>query len=233
MPDVRNPSIGAGATDLLTTTTTLTRAQILALFTTQIVLVPSPGPGKLINVLGVAAVLNFGTVAYNAMTDDIDVLYDNADFDSLINPSIVGLVTNPASSNAYVPGLVVADPSNVTGNANAAIVLNADATYNAGPVVTTTLGAGGAGYAANDTGTISTGNNDATYKVLTVGAGGAVLTYQITAPGTKYSVGNGQATAVGGAQPGVGAGFTVNITAVQTGDGTLKVVTYYQIIPVP
>jgi hypothetical protein len=69
--------------------------------------------------------------------------------------------------------------------------------------------------------------------VLTVGAGGAVLTYQITFAGSGYAVGNGQATATGGAQPGVGVGFTVNVTAVATGDGTLKVVTYYQIIPVP
>ena len=62
------------------------------------------------------------------------------------------------------------------------------------------MNAGGSGYAANDTGTISTGGSTATYKVLTVSTG-AVATYSITAVGTGYSVANGVATATGGAQP--------------------------------
>jgi len=122
--------------------------------------------------------------------------------------------------------------SSISDNVNQPLLLFGN-NYNFGPIVTATLGAGGAGYVANDTGTITFGANDATYKVLTVGAGGAVLTFQITFAGNNYQVANGLATVDGGAQPGVGVGFTVNITAVQTGDGTLKVVTYYQIIPVP
>jgi hypothetical protein len=233
MPRVSNPSIGAGASDLLVSTVTLTSAQIKALSSSPIVTVPAPGAGNLINVLGVAARLNFGTHAYAALTDVLTFLYDNAAFDGVTNPSISGLVTNPQSGNAYTPGFVDPDSSNLTGNANSAIAVFGTNSYNVGPIVTATLGGGGAGYVANDTGTITNGANDATYKVLTVGAGGAVLTFQITGAGTTCSVANGNATVDGGAQPGVGAGFTVNITAVQTGDGTLKVVTYYQIIPVP
>jgi hypothetical protein len=77
--------------------------------------------------------------------------------------------------------------------------------------------AAGAGYAINDTGTITTGNKNATYKVLTVSAG-AVATFSITFGGSGYAIATGQATAVGGAQPGAGSGFTVNVTAITSGD---------------
>jgi hypothetical protein len=86
-----------------------------------------------------------------------------------------------------------------------------------GIISTAGITAAGSGYAANDTGTITTGNKNATYKVLTVSTG-AVATFSITFGGSGYSVATGQATAVGGAQPGAGTGFTVNVTAVQTGD---------------
>lgn len=233
MPQVQNPSLGAGQVALQSTTTQLTRAQILSLDTVPVTLIPAPGAGKLINVFGIAAILNFGTVAYSSASDVLSAFYENAAFDAILAPGITDLVTNPADSNTYNVALLDGDSGNLTGNANAAIQIDATTSYNVGPIVTATLGAGGLGYIANDTGTIANGNNDATYKVLTVGAGGAVLTFQITVAGTLCSVANGNATVDGGVQPGVGVGFTVNITAVQTGDGTLKVVTYYQIIPVP
>ena len=96
-----------------------------------------------------------------------------------------------------------------------------------------TLGAGGTGYAIGDTGTITTGNGDATYEVLTVSGLGAVLTFKITFPGSGYAVANGQATATGGAQPGVGINFTVDVTSLVNGDGALKVTTLYKVIDVP
>lgn len=71
----------------------------------------------------------------------------------------------------------------------------------------------GHGYAIGDTGVIlGTIGFPATYQVLTVGGGGAVLTYLITAAGTGYSIGFGN-TQTGGAQPGVGIGFVIDITA--------------------
>lgn len=83
-----------------------------------------------------------------------------------------------------------------------------------GLIATTTLATGGAGYAVGDTGIVLTGDDTATYQVLTVDGGGAVLTYSITAPGAAYVVEDGIATTPGGAQAGAGAGFTLNITAV-------------------
>ena len=70
--------------------------------------------------------------------------------------------------------------------------------------------AGGTGYAAGDTGTISGGGGNATYKVLAV-SGGAVTAIALTGGGTGYSTAIGNATATGGAHPGSGSGLTVNI----------------------
>lgn len=233
MPLVQNPSIGAGAAPMLTTTTLLSSAQILGLNSSFVPLTPSPGAGNLI--VPVVALLSykFGTEPYVTTEDGLDIIYNSPNEDNAYL-NVAGLLTMAASSFVFAPPAALTVYTPTSEDAGVALVLSAfGAGFGLGPIVTATLGAGGLGYLANDTGTITNGANDATYKVLTVGAGGAVLTFQITGAGTACSVANGNATVDGGAQPGVGVGFTVNITAVQTGDGTLKVVTYYQIIPVP
>jgi hypothetical protein len=233
MPHVQNPSLGAGRQAMFVNTVTLTAAQIRALQTTPVVVVPAPGAGKIIVPFGIATVFNFGTVPYKVASggaDALNALYAPAggSLELTLNNVVVAAVSN-FSYNGCFPNLLQILP----GNDNNAVDLAASNNYTNGPIATATLGVGGAGYAVNDTGTISGGSADATYKVLTIGAGGAVLTFQITGAGTSYATANGVATATGGAQPGIGVGFTVNITAVTQGDGTLKVVTYYQIIPVP
>jgi hypothetical protein len=70
---------------------------------------------------------------------------------------------------------------------------------------------GGSGYALGDTGTITGGNNDAAYIVLSIFSG--VVRVLITSAGTGYSPGT-YATAVGGAQPGAGSGLTLTINGV-------------------
>lgn len=74
----------------------------------------------------------------------------------------------------------------------------------------------GGGYAAGDTGTIQGGTTQATYIVNSVDANGNVLTYTISNGGAGYVVQNNVMTATGGAQPGIGAGFTININTVVT-----------------
>lgn len=86
------------------------------------------------------------------------------------------------------------------------------------PISLSTLNAGGAGYAVGDTGTINGGTVSAQYTVLTV-SGGAVVTYQLTDPGSGYAIAAAVATTDGGVQPGVGAGFAINITATSGGMG--------------
>lgn len=104
----------------------------------------------------------------------------------------------------------------------------------AGPIVTATKAVGGAGYAVNDTGTIDTDplgyTGGATYKVLTRSGLGEVLTFQVTGAGDGYStISNPLTTTPGGAQPGIGAGFTVNVTAIHAADGFFFVTVLYDL----
>jgi hypothetical protein len=235
MPRVQNPSIGAGATVVLTTTTQLTAAQINALSVTPVQLVPAPGAGKIIVVTGAAFVFTAGTIIYQTSGSDLINLAYAANPAQFVTTQPGSLITKfPLGSGfSYVPGALTGMVAPVPGDVNQAIQLVAQSPYDEGAIATSSLAAGGAGYVANDTGTFTDGNGDATYRVLTVGAGGAVLTYSITNPGTGYPIEINSPTATGGAQPGVGVGFEINILTLNLGNGTLKVVTYYQIIPVP
>lgn len=85
----------------------------------------------------------------------------------------------------------------------------------AGTGFTVDISTVGGGYAAGDTGTIDNGSILATYTVNTVDGNGNVLTYTINTPGSGYTVATDTTTA-GGAQPGVGLGFTVDVTAIST-----------------
>jgi hypothetical protein len=233
MPRVQNPSYGSGASPLLSTTTHLTAAQLLTLDSVPVAVTPAAPAGLLVIVIGAALVFDYGTVQYQPLNSDmLSLQYAGSENDeALAFPG--GILIQNQSGAGYASGDYNGAGGILPGDdANAVEIINANS-LDSGPIVTTTLGAGGLGYAMGDTGIINAGPGTATYTILTVGAGGAVLTYSITAPGIGYSVANGVATSTGGAQPGVGVGFTVNITAVQTGNGTLKVVTYYQIIPVP
>lgn len=83
-----------------------------------------------------------------------------------------------------------------------------------GPIVASMLHSGGSGYAVNDTGTINGGNNAASYRIDSVDGGGAVLAYRVITGGLGYFINMNSATADNGSQPGVGTGFTVDITSV-------------------
>jgi hypothetical protein len=86
-----------------------------------------------------------------------------------------------------------------------------------GSIISSELADGGSDYAVGDTGIINGGDGIAAYEILTVDGLGAVLTYSLTSPGTAYATGANVETTNDGAQPGVGVGFKVNITAVSGG----------------
>ena len=142
----------------------------------------------------------------------------------------------PLNSNQlYVAGGVFSSiPLAVVSNKSVTLRAPAGESWNMGPIATSTLGAGGSGYAVNDTGVIdpssTVSSGDATYKVLTVDGSGAVLTYSVTAAGAVYPVANAIPTGTGGAQPGAGVGLTLNVTAITPGDGTLVCTLYYAVV---
>lgn len=113
---------------------------------------------------------------------------------------------------------------------NTALTLKAQSAIGyLGPILTTSLNAGGSGYAAGNTGTIDGGSTLATYVVDTVDGGGAILTYHLTALGQGYAVATGVTTTVvtGG---GDGA-FTVDIlTITNASNGTGRVTVLYYVM---
>jgi hypothetical protein len=83
-----------------------------------------------------------------------------------------------------------------------------------GPIASTSLAIGGTGYAVNDTGTflVSNTGTGATYIITSV-SGGVVTGYTVTAAGTGYAV-HVASGVVGGAQPGVGTGFSIFVLTI-------------------
>ena len=90
-----------------------------------------------------------------------------------------------------------------------------------GTINGTSLGSGGAGYAAGDSGVFVQGaNQSGTYVVLTVDGGGGVVTWTPD-PADGYAVGL-TTTATGAPQPGSGSGFTMNIASISPCGGVLS-----------
>ena len=105
---------------------------------------------------------------------------------------------------------------------------------NLGPIATSSLNANPTvGYVNGDTGTITTGNGDATY-IITNAVAGVVQAggYTITSPGTNYAVGNGQTTATGGAQPGIGTGLEIDVNSITQGNGSVVLTIPFTVVPV-
>ena len=117
----------------------------------------------------------------------------------------------PALGSSPSPSFKASRPGRIYG----AAVLTATG----GAISSSSLFDGGKGYAANDTGTIQgASGTTATYTINTVAPiTGVVGTYTVSAAGTGYVPTPGALTALGGAQPGSGTGFRINITAVTSG----------------
>ena len=92
----------------------------------------------------------------------------------------------------------------------------------AGAILLADVNFEGIGYAVGDTGYIVESDHSALYIIDTVGAGGTVLTFTITFGGDGYVVSSEIGTHVGGAQPGGGSGFIVDILEVSVAGGPLN-----------
>lgn len=220
-------------TEILSYTQQIGAADLLAFAGGAIPVVPPPGDGKLILPLAAMLIYNFNSVDFDAAATLTLKYHGDAGF--LLSGTNAQLFGQGASTMLAVPLGLVFDAFKLAAsltNEGIDLVLVSGALALAG-IGTASLTAGGTGYAIGDTGTITTGNADATYRVLTVSGLGAVLTFAITFPGSGYATGAGQATATGGAQPGVGINFTVDVLTLVNGDGSLKVTTLYQVIDVP
>jgi hypothetical protein len=81
----------------------------------------------------------------------------------------------------------------------------------------TSVGVGGSGYALNNTGFVDTGSGTAEYTIDGVDGSGGVTDFSFLDSGFDYVPGFGVGTTTGGAHPGSGSGFTINIIAIESG----------------
>ncbi len=217
-------------------------AAIQTWHSTPIEIAPAPGANRIIQPFAVALQYKYGTVPFCdvntvvglatykfylvAATPFSGSVYspqENSTFGKT-SDGFVHVALLPFTAIGSLASPVILDPGTLK---NLPLMLQGGNDQQGGQIAITTLNAGGLLYAANDTGTIDPNNNaSATYKVLTVGGGGNVLTYQITAPGNGYAVANALDTDTSGA----GSGFKVNITSINKGDGSLIVTPFYGIV---
>lgn len=210
----------------------LTAAQILTLDTVPVQMLAAPGADQAYNIFQIVFAFEVGTILFNggvgiaAGADDlvlklgaVEVQGCHFAADTLWRRPDDRFGFDPAAQNVLAG--VAGQPLNVA----------ADNPANYGPISASVLNAGGAAYAVGDTGTVDTGSADATYVVDTVApVTGAVTAYHLTSGGGAYPAPQvGVTTTPGGAQPGAGAGLTVDITNVTRGNGTITVIAYYTV----
>lgn len=111
-------------TYLRTSSVTITSAQILLLATTQIELIAAPGADKVIQVLGIEMILNYGSNVFTepSAPDDLEVVYDTAGGVSIAD--VIGdFIINSADTIAH-PQIKNIAGSAASGIVNKAVVLD-------------------------------------------------------------------------------------------------------------
>lgn len=203
----------------------LNAAALAVLLGTDVVLVPAPGAGLMVELASLdwEYVPGVGRWNGNPLTlcyggdSATDVI---ADGDLDISGLVAGTVGFTQSSR------LVAARTALANKALTLVEASADLTFT-GPVVTVAIAAGGTGYTANDVVTIG-GNagTKATATVSTVNGSGVVTALALTtAGGPIYDTANNPHTTTGG----TGTGLTVNVTAIVPADGDLYVTPRYRL----
>lgn len=207
----------------------LSSAQLVDLANTPIEIVPAPGANQTIVPVQVISTLTFGTVQYPNITPSL--LYGEDEGQQCEFAPFDGSNSNHDSFGFQVIGGSGAYTFSKVGSAGFALnlkVMNGDPT--AGPIVTSTLDVGGSGYAPGDTFILIGVDNASSHGTVdTVDGDGAVVTYTITNPGTNYSSPTTSTTVAQGGSGGDN-NLTINITAVQPGDGTGTIEVLYRLI---
>lgn len=223
---------GGGSGLLLTASVELTAAEVLALDSVPIQVVAAPGSGKAISVVKAVGVYTFVSRKFSKDPNGSSTLLKIrwgassatdetwTDLYSAISGAI-----SAASDNVNATFLTDVPSADYD---NQPLSLASAHSLRFGPIATSTKNAGGTGYAPGDTGTVDgAGSADATYVIDTVDGGGAVLTYHLDASGTAYEDTIGVTTT---ASSGGGSGFTIDITDVAKGNGTLEITIYYVLL---
>lgn len=208
---------------VLTQTTQISHAQLLALGSSPISVIPAPGASKVIIPGAYIFRYDFLTRAYSGDGGSANGFF----YGNITAGNVPGFLLNAPGSFVLAgpPPISVFSPA--VGDYTNQPLNFGGTNLNAGPISVATVGAKGAGYAINDTGFVNTGSGDAAYVVDTVDGGGGILTFHFSDPGAAYVVGNGQITIV---STGSGNGaFTVNVASVLQGQGSASITMLYSI----
>lgn len=228
---------GSGSGGLSVVTTHLTGAQIAQMFSSPHELIAAPGANRAVVMLGVEYETVAGVTSY--LANDGGIYYDGVAagalrIESTLNQLAMLGLNVPTSQFSRNQDLNPEETlTTVIANKAVNVTMPTADPARAGAIVTSTLAAGGAGYVIGDTGTIDSPEYGAlaAYIVDTVGALGVVLTYHLTATGTGYDPSaSPYNTTAAGAQPGIGTGLTLNVTAIPAPDGLLYVAAFYKTI---
>lgn len=227
----------SGGQRLQNATAHLTAAALATLFSAPTTLIPAPGANRAITVLGITWETVPGSTLYNAV--DGGLYYAGLVVTGNRIDASLGVLLM-TSGGGFTPEVITGltsfhVPVATASLVNKAVIVSMPLANpeRFGPIVTSSLANGGAGYVIGDTGTLDVQDvgAPAAYVVDTVGGGGTVLTYHLTAVGAAYSTAENPVTTVaGGSQPGIGTGLTLNITAISPADGDLYVTAFYETI---
>jgi hypothetical protein len=204
----------------------LTAAQLRASTLAPTAIVPSAGADTLLVPFAFAYAYTFVATIYSG--DAVELVYGTQNLNALF-----AVLTATEDEVGWVLGAGLGEAGSPANYFGQPIRLRASLR---GVIAASAIGTPGGGYAPGDTGTVDDGAPDATYVIDTVGVGGGVSGFTLTDAGDGYNLSAGGApsqwtTTPGGAQPGVGAGFEISVSAVDAsgdaGDGTLAGTVYY------
>jgi hypothetical protein len=257
-PGPTGPTGPAGG-GLNVATVALTASQINHLFSAPQTVLAAPGAGKAIVPIFVSWCNHPGSIptggGSNADAGNVILAYTDANglvvvgdaavFEASVPsfvfaPSFTGAYGSGIGTTASIPpgtGTVTGFPYTSIANQPLVISNNLEDYVKYGAILTGSITAAhaGTGYVIGDTGTVGGSyGTGATYVVDTVGGGGAVATYHLTANGKQYKTGiTGNATATGGSQPGVGTGFQIDVNSVTPGNGSGEIMILYMVKTLP
>lgn len=188
--------------------------QMRTLHTAPITIVPAPGAGKIISIIG-------AQFQYHRTADFAGAQFFGLAYSAVDNPNGIVFAFGDGSAiqadlQASSPLVVLAGVSNyaitVSVPDDTSLLFAATGVPAAfGPIEANEVSTTGAGYDVGDTGSLPGASADATYIVDTVDESGGVLTYTLTNPGTGYETAIYETTN-DGAQPGIGTGFSIHVT---------------------
>lgn len=212
-------------------TVTLTGAQLAAINSTPITAIAAQGTGKKISPASTVVAdsqFTVGTTPYTTYGSlFLKTRYESSELNFLGVSNLLNSALGTDNSSTQYFGVEFASGVKSSFD-NKGLQFIGDPS-STGRITASNVTAGNAGmlYAPGDTFTVNTGDVDAAGVVDTVGVGGDVLTFHLSAQGTLYSVAGGNATT---ATSGAGTGLQIDITAIQSvadGDGTLTLTIPY------